>query len=364
MDNLHRDALLGHGARATIRTSRSTRATCSTSRGARARARRDAHRPLRRDRRRRHRAREPGADDARQHDRHLQRARGRARDAATAVERFVDFSTSEVFGTHAFRVEEGQVTTIGSVGEARWTYAVSKLAGEHMAHAYHDELGLPGGDGAPVQRLRPGPDRRRRDPRVHRGRARRARPDDPRRRLADPRLVLRRRHGRGHARLPRASRARVGEAFNIGNAALGGDDLRPRAADQAARRAARGRSSSSRSTTPTSSCGSRTSRRRASCSASRRRSSSTRAWQRTIAWYREKALTGIRLASPGRRGGGARRRPRGARVGRADDGAEGGGARGARRRAPAASSTRSPSRPARPRSTSPCSRSGSAPATR
>ena len=35
------------------------------------------------------------------------------------------------------------MTTIGSVGEARWTYAVSKLAGEHMAHAYHAELGLP-----------------------------------------------------------------------------------------------------------------------------------------------------------------------------------------------------------------------------
>jgi nucleoside-diphosphate-sugar epimerase len=59
------------------------------------------------------------------------------------VERFLDFSTSEVFGTHAFRVAEGQVSTIGSVGEARWTYAVSKLAGEHMAHAYHDELRLP-----------------------------------------------------------------------------------------------------------------------------------------------------------------------------------------------------------------------------
>ncbi len=59
------------------------------------------------------------------------------------VERFVEFSTSEVFGQHAFNVSEGHVTTIGSVGEARWTYAVSKLAGEHMAHAYHDELGLP-----------------------------------------------------------------------------------------------------------------------------------------------------------------------------------------------------------------------------
>src|SRR5262249_62420013 len=36
-----------------------------------------------------------------------------------------------------------QVSTIGSVGEARWTYAVSKLAGEHMAFAYHDELRIP-----------------------------------------------------------------------------------------------------------------------------------------------------------------------------------------------------------------------------
>jgi nucleoside-diphosphate-sugar epimerase len=59
------------------------------------------------------------------------------------LERLIDFSTSEVFGTHAYNVKEGHVSTIGSVGEARWTYAVSKLAGEHMAHAYHDELGLP-----------------------------------------------------------------------------------------------------------------------------------------------------------------------------------------------------------------------------
>ena len=59
------------------------------------------------------------------------------------IERVVEFSTSEVFGQHAFNVSEAQVTTIGSVGEARWTYAVSKLAGEHMSHAYHSELGLP-----------------------------------------------------------------------------------------------------------------------------------------------------------------------------------------------------------------------------
>lgn len=59
------------------------------------------------------------------------------------LERFLGFSTSEVFGQRAVNVEEGHVTTTGSVGEARWTYAVSKLAGEHMTHAYHDELGLP-----------------------------------------------------------------------------------------------------------------------------------------------------------------------------------------------------------------------------
>ncbi len=59
------------------------------------------------------------------------------------LERLIEFSTSEVFGTHAINSAEGNVTTIGSVGEARWTYAVSKLAGEHMAHAYHDEFALP-----------------------------------------------------------------------------------------------------------------------------------------------------------------------------------------------------------------------------
>lgn len=59
------------------------------------------------------------------------------------LERLVDFSTSEVFGRHAYKVEETHVTTQGSVGEARWTYAVSKLAGEYLAHSYYDEFGLP-----------------------------------------------------------------------------------------------------------------------------------------------------------------------------------------------------------------------------
>lgn len=59
------------------------------------------------------------------------------------IERFVDFSTSEVFGSYAFKVDEAQQTVTGAVGEARWTYAVSKLAGEHLAHAYFKQYGLP-----------------------------------------------------------------------------------------------------------------------------------------------------------------------------------------------------------------------------
>jgi UDP-glucose 4-epimerase len=72
------------------------------------------------------------------------------------LERFLDFSTSEVFGTQAVNVEEGHVTTTGSVGETRWTYAVSKLAGEHMAHAYHDELGVPAATVRPFNVYGPG----------------------------------------------------------------------------------------------------------------------------------------------------------------------------------------------------------------
>ena len=56
--------------------------------------------------------------------------------------RFVDFSTSEVFGSYAFRVKEGDVTSLGAVGEARWTYAVSKLATEHLCNVMHRAKGL------------------------------------------------------------------------------------------------------------------------------------------------------------------------------------------------------------------------------
>ena len=58
-------------------------------------------------------------------------------------ERVLCFSTSEVFGQYGFRSRETDTTVMGRVGEARWTYAVSKLAEEHLAVAYHQERNLP-----------------------------------------------------------------------------------------------------------------------------------------------------------------------------------------------------------------------------
>lgn len=67
--------------------------------------------------------------------------RAAARDGVK--DRFLDFSTSEVFGSMAYNSTEGDLTVSGSAGEARWVYAVSKLAGEHLVKAYHQKHGLP-----------------------------------------------------------------------------------------------------------------------------------------------------------------------------------------------------------------------------
>lgn len=58
-------------------------------------------------------------------------------------DRFIDFSTSEIFGSMAYKSTEETNTVAGSAGEARWVYAVSKLAGEHLTQAYHRQHGLP-----------------------------------------------------------------------------------------------------------------------------------------------------------------------------------------------------------------------------
>jgi UDP-glucose 4-epimerase len=59
------------------------------------------------------------------------------------TDRFIDFSTSEIFGSMAYKSTEADNTVSGSAGEARWVYAVSKLAGEHLAHAYFKQYNLP-----------------------------------------------------------------------------------------------------------------------------------------------------------------------------------------------------------------------------
>ena len=101
-----------------------------------------------------------------------ERARGRGRTSRRS-ERVVCFSTSEVFGRQAFRSSETDRDGDGAVGEARWTYAVSKLAEEHLAIAYPPEKRPAGHGGAAVQRLRPGPGRRGRAAHLRRS-ARRA----------------------------------------------------------------------------------------------------------------------------------------------------------------------------------------------
>lgn len=59
------------------------------------------------------------------------------------IRRLIDFSTSEVFGRYAYQVTEFDATVLGAVGEARWTYAVAKLATEHLAMNYCKEHHLP-----------------------------------------------------------------------------------------------------------------------------------------------------------------------------------------------------------------------------
>jgi nucleoside-diphosphate-sugar epimerase len=59
------------------------------------------------------------------------------------VERFVEFSTSEVYGPFIHKGREEEPTTIGPIGESRWVYAASKLASEHLSYAHYREDNLP-----------------------------------------------------------------------------------------------------------------------------------------------------------------------------------------------------------------------------
>lgn len=59
------------------------------------------------------------------------------------LERVLDFSTSEVLGAYAYKSTELDATNFAPVGEARWTYSISKVAGEHILHSYFKTFGYP-----------------------------------------------------------------------------------------------------------------------------------------------------------------------------------------------------------------------------
>lgn len=58
-------------------------------------------------------------------------------------ERFVFFSTSEIFGSNAFRITESGDSILSSVQDVRWCYCISKLAAEHLSFGYFRQKGLP-----------------------------------------------------------------------------------------------------------------------------------------------------------------------------------------------------------------------------
>ena len=59
------------------------------------------------------------------------------------IERVITFSSSEVYGPQAVGVSEEDLTCIGPVSQGRWSYAVSKVASDHIARAYFKKYGLP-----------------------------------------------------------------------------------------------------------------------------------------------------------------------------------------------------------------------------
>ena len=55
------------------------------------------------------------------------------------IKKFIYFSTSEVYGRNALNVNEESDYRIGPINDPRWCYAVSKVAGEHLAVRYGEE---------------------------------------------------------------------------------------------------------------------------------------------------------------------------------------------------------------------------------
>ena len=63
--------------------------------------------------------------------------------AEKKIEKLITFSTSEVYGSNAVDVTEENATCIGPVSQGRWSYAVSKVASDHLARAFFKKYNLP-----------------------------------------------------------------------------------------------------------------------------------------------------------------------------------------------------------------------------
>lgn len=59
------------------------------------------------------------------------------------ISRFVDFSTSEVYGVHAAHVKESNPTSQGKIDDPRWCYSISKLASEKLSYCFKWKYELP-----------------------------------------------------------------------------------------------------------------------------------------------------------------------------------------------------------------------------
>lgn len=61
----------------------------------------------------------------------------------STTERFVYISSSEIYGPDAYNAGESDNAVSGPPDDPRWSYAASKIVGEHMTQGHYQERGLP-----------------------------------------------------------------------------------------------------------------------------------------------------------------------------------------------------------------------------
>lgn len=67
----------------------------------------------------------------------------RAAKKSKNLKRFIYLSSSEVFGSHAFGVNEDSLASLVDLSQNRWSYAISKLAAEQLCFGHFKEFQLP-----------------------------------------------------------------------------------------------------------------------------------------------------------------------------------------------------------------------------